>query len=83
VLLDGLGLWGSFGFLGLVYAASVPGLAATARPRVIWAAGAAALVIGFGATPLSPLRLPAQNLREGERLLASVEGADGLRSACW
>jgi spermidine synthase len=80
VLLERLGLWGSFGVLGLVYAAATPWLASAARARAVWAAAVVALVVGFGATPLSPLRLPAQNLRDGARLLASVEGADGLVS---
>ena len=32
----------------------------------------------MAATPLSPWRLPVQRLRDGERLIASSEGADGL-----
>lgn len=78
LLLEALGLWGSFGILGLLYAASAPWLAGAARSRAAWSAGAAALAVGFAATPLSPWRLPVQELRDGERLLAATEGADGL-----
>jgi spermidine synthase len=78
LLLEALGLWGSFAALGLVYAASAPWLAASASARAAWAAAAAALAVGFAATPLSPWRLPVQELRDGERLLAYTEGADGL-----
>jgi spermidine synthase len=78
LLLETLGLWGSFGVLGLVYAAAAPGLAATMRSRAAWTAAAAALAIGTAATAFSPWRLPVQNLRDGERLLAATEGADGL-----
>jgi spermidine synthase len=80
LLLDRVGLWASFGILGLIYAASTPWLASTARSRVAWAGAVTALLVAFAATPLSPLRLPAQELRDGAKLLASVEGADGLVS---
>jgi spermidine synthase len=80
VLLEALGLWGSFGVLGLAYAASAPWLAGAARSRTAWALAAAVLAVGFAATPLSPWRLPSQTLAGGERLVASTEGADGLVS---
>jgi spermidine synthase len=78
VLLETLGLWASFGALGLLYAISAPWLAPSARSRAAWAAAAAAVSVAFAATPLSPWRLPACELRDGEQLLASSEGADGL-----
>jgi len=78
VLLEVFGLWASFGVLGVLYAASAPWLAGTARSRAAWAAIAATLAAGFAATPLSPWHLPVQQLRDGERLIASSEGADGL-----
>lgn len=77
-LLHAFGLWGSFGVLGLLYAASAPWLGGAARSRAAWTAAVAALAVGFAASPLSPWRLPEQRLRAGERLLAASEGADGL-----
>jgi len=81
VLLEAVGLWGSFALLGLAYAAVAPALADDARGRAKFALAAAALAGTVALLPLNPWRLPAQTLKGGERLLAHAEGAFGLVAA--
>ena len=77
-MLEALGLWGSFAALGLLY--GITALAATEvrRARLGIAAALSAVGLVVVVLPVNPWRLPATQLRAGQRLLALAEGAHGL-----
>jgi spermidine synthase len=78
-LLPGLGLWSSFGALGLLYAAAALAVGWT-RPR-LRASALAALAAGLAAgtaLELQPWRVPPLRLAPGERLVASEATPSGL-----